>query len=259
MLRTRAQGHLQLTFAKTRQDVEGAQRLRYKVFVEELGGNSDQVDHEARLERDHYDTQSKQLILIDRRRDPASLDHVVGVYRLMDGADARSIGQFYSESEYDLTPLYSSGRSLLELGRSCLHPDYRGGDALALLWQGLGSYVEDQGIELLFGVASFHGADLSVHALPLANLNHRYLAPEDLRPRARLHHSMDLMDPGQIDRAKAMRATPPLIKAYLRMGGMIGDGAFIDHAFNTVDVCLILDTAKISAKHRALYQPGLGA
>src|SRR5690606_32047493 len=136
-------------------DLRAAQRLRYRVFVEELGGDGPLVDHENRLERDEFDPVVDHLCLIDKRRSADALDHVVGAYRLLPGLRAEEFGRFYCDSEYDLTRLRTSGRSLLELGRSCVDRDYRGGSGMFLLWNALADYVLDLGIELLFGVASF--------------------------------------------------------------------------------------------------------
>ena len=219
----------------------------------ELGGDGSGVDHDARLERDSYDPHFDHLLLLDRNRNPA--DQVIGVYRLLRGDQAIRLGRFYSEDEYDLAPLRRSGRRLLELGRSCLHPDYRGGTAMFELWSGLADYVADHGIELLFGVASFHGTEPQALAAPLSLLHHRHLAPPELRVTARPPHAqrMDLLPEAGIDRAAAMLEVPALIKAYLRLGGFVGQGAWIDHAFNTTDVCLVLDTARMNDRQRALY------
>lgn len=235
--------------ARDEADVRDAQRLRYEVFVAELGGDGALVDHENRLERDRFDPYFDHLLV----RDPARDERVVGVYRLLRDDRAREAGQFYSEDEYDLTALRRSGRRLLELGRSCLHPDYRGGPAMFHLWQGLADYVLDHGIEVLFGTASFHGTDVAQLAPSLSLLHHRHLAPEDLRVRARAFQSMDLVPETEIDRVQAMLEVPALIKAYLRLGGCVGEGAFVDHAFNTTDVCLVMDTAKMTERQRALY------
>jgi putative hemolysin len=209
--------------ARDAADIEAAQRLRYTVFVEELGGDGPLVDHAARLERDRFDPVFDHLIL----RDSARGDAVVGVYRLLREEGAARAGQFYSEDEYDLAPLRASGRRLLELGRSCVAQPYRGGEALYHLWQGLGRYVEDHAIEVLFGVASFHGTDVKALAQPLSLLHHRHLAPPALRVRARAGHfqPMNLIPEEALDRAAAMRAVPALIKAYLRLGGCVGEGA----------------------------------
>lgn len=247
--------HFTLRLARDDRDLRAAQRLRYHVFIEELGGDGDLVDHQQRLEIDAFDPHFDHLLLVDRRRDAAALEDVVGVYRLLPDDRAGAAGGFYSESEFDISALKASGRKLLELGRSCVLPEFRGGTAMLHLWNGLADYVNARGIEILFGPASFHGTDAAALAQPLAYLHHSHLAPEGLRVRARAPHrqEMDLIAPDDIDRKAAMLATPALIKAYLRLGGFVGDGAWVDHAFNTTDVCLVMDTVKMSAKHRDFY------
>lgn len=244
--------------AESEADLRAAQRLRYDVFVDELGGGGAMVDHENRLERDRFDPFFDHLILRDEAR--VAGDRVVGVYRLLRGDQAGRIGQFYSEDEYDLSVLKSSGRRLLELGRSCLHRDYRGGMAMFHLWNSLAAYVADHKVEILFGVASFHGTDPDALAAPLSLLHHGHLAPPDLRVRARPDHfaAMDRIAADALDRKAAVLEIPALIKAYLRLGGFVGEGAWIDRAFNTTDVCLILDTARMSDRQRAIYTRGTG-
>ena len=246
---------LTLRLAHTARDLRAAQRLRYQVFVEELGGDGPMVDHPNRLECDAFDPVFDHLLLIDSRRDPDLLEDVVGVYRLLPSDRAAAHGRFYSETEYDLAPLIGSGRKLLELGRSCVHPDHRGGAAMFLLWNALADYVLERGIEILFGTASFHGTDIAALAQPLAYLHHSHLAPEPLRVTARADgfQAMDLIPQAAVDRRVAMAGIPPLIKAYLRLGGFVGQGAWIDRAFNTTDVCLVMDTAAMSARHREFY------
>ncbi|MDW3221604.1 MAG: GNAT family N-acyltransferase [Paracoccaceae bacterium] len=239
-----------VALAKTDADRRAAQRLRYQVFVQELGGSGDMVDHAAGLEVDHFDVFCDHLLLTD-----ISLDEVVGVYRVMRSDQAAAAGQFYSASEYDLSVLLNSERNLLELGRSCLHPDYRGGMAMLYLWRGLAAYIQDHNIDVLFGVASFHGTDVSQLTAALSLLHHRHLAPSDLRVRARAEafQPMDLIAPGDLDVRAAMLSVPALIKSYLRLGGFVGEGAFVDHAFNTTDVCLILDTARMNERQAKIY------
>lgn len=236
-------------------DLRAAQRLRYRVFVQELGGDGPMVDHAAGLERDEFDPVVDHLMLIDTRRDPQSCDHVIGVYRLLRSDVAEGFGRYYCDGEYDLAPLRASGRRLVELGRSCVDPAYRGGSAMFLLWNALADYVLDHGIEILFGVASFHGTDPGPLAQTLSWLHHHHLAPPALRPVARQPYfqPMDLVPANELDRTAAMAAMPPLIKAYLRLGGVVGEGAWIDHAFNTTDVFLLMDTAAMSARHRQFY------
>ncbi len=246
--------HFEIALAADGSEVREAQRLRYAVFVDELGGDGDLVDHANRLETDRFDPHFDHLLLRDRRREAG--DRVVGVYRLMRAEQAAVAGQFYSEGEYDLGALRRSGRRLLELGRSCLHPDYRGGTAMMHLWNGLADYIARHRIEVMFGVASFHGTDAAQIAAPLSLLHHRHLAPADVRPVARTEgfQRMDLIAEAALDRPAAIRATPALIKAYLRLGGFVGQGAFVDRPFNCIDVCLVMDIARMSPKHRAIYE-----
>ncbi|MBO9440882.1 GNAT family N-acetyltransferase [Phaeobacter italicus] len=241
----------QVTLARTDDDLRAAQALRYSVFVRELGGSGEMVDHQAGLERDRFDPYCDHLLLRDLKR-----AEVVGVYRVLRSDQAAQAGQFYSADEYDLSALVQSGRKLLELGRSCLHPEYRGGMAMFHLWSALAEYVAAHDIEVLFGVASFHGTDVGPLCDALSMLHHNHLAPEELRPVAKTYQAMDLMPKEAVDRRKAMLDTPALIKAYLRLGGVVGDGAYVDHAFNTTDVCLVLDTAKMNERQRRIYEGG---
>ncbi|UYV39129.1 GNAT family N-acetyltransferase [Rhodobacteraceae bacterium D3-12] len=243
----------EVKLAETEAELLAAQRLRYAVFVDELGGGGAMVDHDRRLETDRFDPFYDHMILIDHSRDAQALEHVVGVYRLMRAGQAAEAGGFYCESEYGLEPLKSSGRRLLELGRSCVLPQYRGGAAMYHLWSGLAGYVEAHEIDILFGVASFHGTDVEALAQPLSLLHHRHLAPEALRVRSHVFQPMDLIAEEALDRREAMLQVPALIKAYLRLGGVVGEGAFVDHAFNTTDICLIMETGKMNAQRRRIY------
>lgn len=237
-----------LSLVQSEADLRAAQRLRYDVFVDELGGQGAGIDHDARLERDRFDALSDHLILRETRT-----DRVVGVYRVMRDDMARDGQGFYSSAEYDLSPLLSSGRRLLELGRSCVHPDHRNGTAMFHLWSGLARYIAHYDCDLLFGVASLKGTDVTGHAAALSLLHHRHLAPPDLRPRARVFQRMDLIAPEELDRRAAMLAIPPLVKSYLRLGGMVGEGAFVDTAFRCTDVCMVLDTARLSESQIRRY------
>lgn len=242
-----------LSFASSPADIEAAQRLRYSVFVQELGGNGPRVDHALKIERDTFDTSAKHLILRDKNL-PTD-QQVVGVYRLMDRQNAAAAGGFSSANEFDLTPLLQRDCPILELGRSCLHPDYRGGNAMHHLWRGLGRYVQETGIKTLFGVASFHGTDLAQLSAPLAYLQSFHLAPEHLRATAYGPDAVttQAIDSDDIDRKAALLQIPALIKAYLRLGGVVGQGAYVDRDFNTVDVCMIVDVDKMSARQRRIY------
>ena len=247
----------QVKLADTEAEREGAQRLRYRVFVEEMGADATPEERAARREWDEFDPYFDHLVLLSL--DPAiadPLDRVVGVYRLMRDAAARAGRGFYGAGEYDLGPIESSGRESVELGRSCVAREHRGGPAMHLLWNGLASYVLERRIELLFGVASFHGTDPDPLAEALSFLHHEHLAPPDLRVRARPEHYLDMnrMPREAVDPARALQAIPSLIKAYLRLGGFVGDGAFVDRAFNTIDVCVVMDTTRMTERYLQFYQ-----
>lgn len=237
------------------EDIAAAQRLRYRVFVEEMGAKVSDEENAERLEKDRFDEYFDHLLLIDKLAEGDPLDKVVGVYRLMRGEVAKNGIGFYGASEYDLSKLENAGVETLELGRSCVAPAFRGGIAMHLMWGALGDYVNKYDIGILFGVASFHNADPEPIADALSYLYHNHLAPEEIRVRAKPpgFAEMNLMAKDQIDNHKAMIKIPSLIKAYLRFGGFVGDGAYVDVDFNTVDVCLIMDTKRMADRYRDFY------
>ena len=242
--------NISVKIADSPEELNAAFRLRYDVFVRELGAQGRQFNHSEGIERDRFDEFSDHLIAIDNQT-----TEVVGVYRLLREEKAKEAGQFYSEDEYDLSVLKNSSRSLLELGRTCLRQDYRGGLVVHYLWQGISAYVEQHSVDVLFGVASFAGTDVNRLAESLSLLRHLYLAPSELRVCAKpaVFQSMELMDPSLIDRQSAIAQIPSLIKAYLRVGGRVGEGAFVDQTFNTTDVCCVLETNSLTASQRKRY------
>lgn len=238
-----SQPQFDVSLASSLADIQAVQRLRYDVFVTELGGAGPLVDHNERLEADRFDDVADHLILRDLKR-PLP-EQVVGVYRLISNVNSSG---FSCEAEYDLAPLRNAGKSLLELSRSCLHPEYRGGTAMFHLWQALAGYIANQNIDVLFGVASFHGADPAKHAEALTMLFDTYASPYPVTSR------QPAAPPVQsYDKKRALQQTPALIKAYLRLGGAVGQGAFVDTAFNTTDVCMILDTEVMNTRQKAIY------
>lgn len=245
--------------AETEAERLGAQRLRYRVFVEEMGAKASAEERAARREWDAFDPYFDHLVLLcddPEVRDP--LDRVVGVYRLMRSEVAAAGPGFYGAGEYDLTAIATCGRPAVELGRSCVAVEHRGGPGMHLLWNGLAAYVLERGIELLFGVASFHGTDPEPLAESLSFLHWMHLAPPDLRVRAHAAHYLEMnrMPQAAIDQGRALHGIPPLIKAYLRLGGFVGEGAYVDADFNTIDVCVVMDTARMTERYLQFYQRG---
>ncbi len=249
-------GRFSVRLAESDDDVAAAQRLRYRVFVEEMGATPSAENAAERRERDRFDPYFEHLLLIDNKPDDPDVEcGVVGVYRLLLGARAKQGIGFYGAGEYDLTLLENYPRETLELGRSCVDAGHRGGAGMHLLWVGLGQYVGEHEVGVMFGVASFHGSDPAPLAQALSYLHHNHLAPPDLRVTAIANSRarMDILPPERVDKAEAMRQIPALIKAYIRLGGFVGEGAYIDRDFNTIDVCLLMDTERMVSRYRKFY------
>ncbi len=242
--------------ATTEADWCGAFRLRYRVFVEEFGSAGPGIDHTRRSESDRFDAIAEHLILVDGSIPPASHDHVVGTCRLVTREAAENSGHgFYSATEFNLEPLLAQQVSLLEVGRSCLLAPYRNGLNLHTLWMGLADHVLANNIGILFGVASFHGTDPVIFQQPLSYLHHHHLAPPGLRVASRACEDWQaiLLSRSAIVRSEALTSMPPLIRTYLRLGGSVGYGAFVDTEFRTVDVCVLLDTERMRNNRRAAF------
>jgi len=247
-------GPLEVRLAQNDAEVAAAQRLRYEVFYEELAAKPSPEVARERRDFDRFDPFCDHLIVLDHSG-PA-VNKVVGVYRLMRRDIAAKAGQFYTQDEFSIRRLLRGGRQVLELGRSCVHKDFRTGGVMNLMWRALAHYVAMHDIKILFGCASFPGADPSKHALALSYLRHFHMAPPQLRPRAlrKRYVRMDRVPLDKIDEKEAQQALPPLLRGYLRLGGSIGDGAVIDAAFDTVDVCVVVRTDRLAEDYARRYR-----
>ncbi len=232
-----------------------AQALRYHVFVHEMKADVPQAAHDAKRDFDAYDTLCDHLLV--RHHEEGKPPRIIGTYRMLRDTELPDGTGFYSEDEYDITRLKASGKKLLEVGRSCTHPDFRNKVAMQLLWRGIGEYVMHHKIDYLFGCASFAGTDPQDHAQGLSYLYHHHLADEAICPRTIDAHfvDMNLMPAEDINEKRAFFKLPILVKGYLRLGGKVGNGAFIDHAFDTTDILMIVHTASVSDKHASKYAP----
>lgn len=245
------QGDLEVRLARSEAEVTAAQKLRYRVFYDEMAARPTADMLASGSDFDDFDRVCDHLLVIDLKSGA-----VVGTYRLIRRSAARRFGRFYSADEYDISPLLEYPGEILELGRSCVAEGYRTRLAMQLLWRGIAAYVFHHRIGLMFGCASLPGTDIETIRLPLSYLYHHHLAPPALRPRAieRRRVEMALMAKDEIDTQKAIAEMPPLIKGYLRLGGFVGDGAVIDHQFNTTDVCIIVKTDLVTAKYYKHYE-----
>ena len=247
-------GSLHVRLATTDAEIDAAQALRYAVFYQEMGACPDAATAASGRDRDRYDAVAAHLIVVDAAADDLPCG-IVATYRLIDGAAAARVGGFYSAGEFDLGPLLGGGSRLLELGRSCVHPRYRSGAVMQLLWRGIALYIDRHGIDVMFGCASLPGTDPEAMADQLAFLGHAHLAPAALRPRALPGRFIELRrkDPASFNPRAAFMGLPPLIKGYLRLGGWVGDGAVIDLPFNTIDVAIVLPTGQVTERYLRHY------
>jgi L-ornithine Nalpha-acyltransferase len=254
-------GALDVRLATTEEEIRAAQTLRYDIFYNEMGAAPTPETLQLARDFDPYDAICDHLLVIDHSNDRAP--RVVGTYRLLREIVAKQNKGFYSASEYDLSSLLcktfqsriGEGKQLLELGRSCVHPDYRNISTINLLWRGIASYLATHNIGFMFGCASLHGINVDTHAAALSCLYHNHLADSDIRVRALNEKYVDMnrLPIGGYDPRAAMRDLPPLIKGYLRVGCVIGDGAVIDEQFNTTDVFILLPVERITARYTERY------
>jgi putative hemolysin len=256
-------GSLEVRLARTAKEVRRAQRLRYKVFYEEMAAVPSGISLLSRRDADAYDLVCEHLLVLDHDVRPrpfrAHKPKVVGTYRLLTGERAERHGGFYSQRAYQLGPLLAAHPDMrfLELGRSCVLKPYRTKRIVELLWQGLWAYVLENRVDAMIGCASLEGTDPARLALPLGFLHHHARAPEPWRVRAHPGDfvPMDRLPVEAIDTKAAMKALPPLIKGYLRAGAGFGDGAVIDRQFGTTDVFVVMPVEAISARYIDHFGP----
>ncbi|MBK5914887.1 GNAT family N-acetyltransferase [Rhodocyclus purpureus] len=241
-LSTRQQGarparhKLSVDIARCEREILAAQKLRYRVFAGELGAKlptrTPGVDH------DIYDPYCEHLVV--RNEDSGE---IVGTYRILSPENARRIGAYYTESEFDLTRLQHLRPRLVEIGRSCVHPDYRSGATITLLWAGLAKYMSDRGYDYLVGCASIGMADGGHAAASIYRSLGEQMSPLEYRVFPRCPLPLEALDnerPAEL---------PPLIKGYLRAGAWIcGDPAW-DPDFNTADLPILLPMSRVGERY----------
>lgn len=227
---------LGVELARSREDVRAAQRLRHAIFAGEMGAKLH--NRIPGLDHDRLDSYCRHLIVRD------GLGQVVGCTRILTAEAARRAGGFYSETEFDLAPVLSLPGRFMEIGRTCVHPDYRNGATISTLWSGLATFIADQGIDYLIGCASIPLGEDGAEAQALyAELAQRHLVSESLRVKPHLPL------PRRDGRARGVGAIPPLLKAYLRLGARIGGEPCLDPDFKVADVFILLSTQRIERRY----------
>ncbi|MEM7191960.1 MAG: GNAT family N-acyltransferase [Pseudomonadota bacterium] len=253
-------GSLEVRLASKKSEIRRAQRLRYKVFYEEMAATPSALTMLSRRDEDMYDPVFDHLLVIDHgdaNKKGWRRPQVVGTYRVLRQDVADEHQGFYTQGEYDIARLIGAKPSynFMELGRSCVLKPYRNRRTVELLWQGIWSYVRQHGVDVMVGCASFPGINPSEHAAALSFLHHTAHAPSEWRVAAHDHLRVDMnmLPKDALDMRAALKAMPPLIKGYLRLGAYIGDGAVIDRQFGTTDVLIILPVEHIDSRYFAHF------
>jgi putative hemolysin len=228
-----------LTFglAKTVAEMTEAQRIRYRVFAEEMGAKLPSAD--MGLDIDRFDRYCDHLLVRDQVN-----AKVVGTYRILPPQQAIKAGGYYSETEFDISRLAHLRSNMMEVGRSCVHQDYRDGATITQLWSGLADYIDKNGHEYVIGCASIGMGDGGHYAASVYQKIHQlHAAPIEYRvfPHCRLPIEA-------LDRHREV-IIPPLIKGYLRLGAYIAGEPAWDPDFNCADLFILLPVARMNARY----------
>jgi putative hemolysin len=239
-------GALSVKLASTDQEIAACQKLRFKVFYEELGAKSGAAERSQGLDADGFDAVCDHLMVVDGEK-------AVGTYRLLRQCNADPKLGFYTQAEFDIAPLITlhDNHRFLELGRSCVLRPWRTKPVVELLWQGIWNYVRLHRLDVMFGCASLEGTDLQALSQQLSFLHHKFLAQDNwvvLAVKDR-YVEMNRAPVDAIDQRTVFKSLPPLIKGYLRLGARVGHGAVTDHQFNTTDVLIILPVKHINPRY----------
>lgn len=229
--------NLAVSLTKSVHEVREAQQLRHRIFAEECGAQL--ANHSAGIDEDEFDSLCDHLIVRDVNR-----DMVVGTYRILTSWKAKELGRFYSESEFDLTNLKPLAPRLVEVGRSCIHPEYRQGAVITLLWAGLAQYMISGGYEYLMGCASIGLADGGTQATETyLSLRDTCMSPGHWRVVPHRPYPVGA-------RTLARKPTlPPLVKGYVRLGAFICGEPGWDEQFNTADLLMLLPLSRMDARY----------
>lgn len=250
-------GTLETRLARNEREIDAAQSVRYKVFVEEMNARLPADAMRRKRDIDAWDSVCDHLLVLNKAIEGDSEDQIVGTYRLLRQETALANNGFYSASEFDIAGLVARhpGKRFMELGRSCVLPEYRTKRTVELLWQGNWAYAVKHRMDAMIGCASFPGVQPETHALALSFLHHNCVAKGEWEASAlpELYREMDLMPAEALNTRKALNAMPPLIKGYMRLGAMFGAGAVVDHAFNTTDVLVVLPVTSIAGRYISYY------
>ena len=243
--RSAAPLRLDVVWARHEDEVREAQRLRHLVFAEEMGARlSPPAGTPPGLDVDVFDAHCEHLLVRLVEAD-GEAGAVIGTYRVLTPTAARRVGGLYSETEFDLTRLRPLRDKMVELGRSCVHPEHRSGGAILALWGALAEFMVRNRLHTMIGCASISMRDGGHVAASLwEQLRRTHLAPIERQVRPRLP-----LPVADLDRGLAVEP-PPLIRGYLRCGARVLGAPAWDPDFNTADLPMMIRIDDLPAKYR---------
>ena len=245
-----------IKLADTKSELKKAQALRYSVFYKEKKAKPTFPKKVMRLDYDKIDKFADHLIVIDKKRKGIK-NKIIGTYRLIRGDIASHFGGFYTSTEFDLTKILNlySHTQILELGRSCVHKEYRNGITMKLLWGAIAEYIKLYDINILLGCVSFPGIDVQKFRKELSYLKNNFSLPDKMSVQSLVGSNYPTYNKINVKESdlRTFSKLPPLIKGYLRVGGRISDSLFVDYDFNTIDLCVIVETQNIDEKYKKKF------
>ncbi len=246
--------NFEVRLTESEDEIIASQKLRYKVFFEEDGATpSEQVLKEKR-DFDEFDEYCEHLIVIDRNAGDNPENYVIGSYRLLRQENQKKLGKWFSESEFNVEKFNNYDGEVLELGRVCVHKNYRNKIVMQMLWNGLAAYMFDYDIKLMFGCGSFIGTDVLAYRNTLSYLQKNFVATGDLEIEAKTENKCEYPTPdAEISDMEAFKQLPTMIKAYIRVGCKVSKSIYIDKIFNTFDVCIIFETKNLKKSYLEHY------
>ena len=245
---TLRKGQYVARLAETAADVERAQRLRYLAFIETRGASG----RPDGLEADAFDSLCRHVLVEEVRSGT-----LVCCFRLLPLRGGAEIGQSYSAQYYNLSALTTFDGPMVEMGRFCIHPQWRDPDILRVAWGAMTRFVDETGVEMLFGCSSFDGTEAGDYLDAFAMLKEKHLAPRRWLPRVKapnVFRFARVLRRKRPDLKRAMLKMPPLLRTYLVMGGWVSDHAVVDRDLNTLHVFTGLEIRAIPPARKRLLR-----
>jgi len=255
-MRVFSRGRYRVRFSTEPADMERAQRFRHAAFIAGRDGAAPTGDRALGLDRDAFDPLCTHVLIEEARS-----GELACCFRMLPLESGAQIGMTYSAQYYELSALESFDAPMVEMGRFCIAPGCKDPDVIRVAWGAMTSFVEDRGVELLFGCSSFEGIDAETYADAFAYLKERHLAPNRWLPRVkaprvfRFAQRLRLRRP---DVKLAMKRMPPLLRSYLMLGGWVSDHAVIDNDLNTLHVFTGVEIGRVPASRKRLLRMAAG-